>query len=70
MADLSVFLSKTTDASGGTYRWVSPELLDPEGYGSDGRSTRESDCFALGMVVYEVSGLHSSQWTLIHHPRF
>jgi len=35
-------------------RWMSPELLDPDGFGfGDGR-TKESDCYALGMVVYEV----------------
>ena len=55
MTNLSDFLSETVDSSGGTYRWMSPELLDPEGYNSDGRSTRESDCYALGMVIYEVS---------------
>ena len=35
-----------------------PELLDPERFGmpeSEGdRPTRPSDCYALGMVVYEV----------------
>ena len=45
--------------AGGTYRWMSPELLDPERFGmpqSEGnRPTRQSDCYALGMVVYEVS---------------
>ena len=44
---------------GGTYRWMSPELLDPERFGmpeSEGnRPTRQSDCYALGMVIYEVS---------------
>ena len=40
---------------GGTTRWMSPELLDPDRFGvSDGRSTKQSDCYALGMVVYEV----------------
>jgi hypothetical protein len=37
---------------------MSPELLDPEMFGipqSEGdRPTRQSDCYALGMVVYEV----------------
>jgi len=34
---------------------MSPELLDPEGFGlKDSRPTKESDCYALGMVVYEV----------------
>jgi len=44
---------------GGTRRWMSPELLDPERFGipeSEGnRPTRQSDCYALGMVIYEVS---------------
>jgi serine/threonine protein kinase len=44
--------------SGGTRRWMSPELLDPEMFGipqSEGdRPTRQSDCYALGMVIYEV----------------
>ena len=44
--------------AGGTHRWMSPELLDPEFFGipqSEGdRPTRQSDCYALGMVVYEV----------------
>ena len=34
---------------------MSPELLDPDGFGfKDGRPTKESDCYALGMVVLEV----------------
>ena len=41
--------------AGGTPRWMSPELLDPERFGaSDDRPTKKSDCYALGMVVYEV----------------
>ena len=40
---------------GGTTRWMSPELLDPERFGIiDYRPTKQSDCYALGMVVYEV----------------
>ena len=40
---------------GGTIRWMSPELLDPERFGMKGsRPTKQSDCYALGMVVYEV----------------
>ena len=39
----------------GTSPWMSPELLDPEAFGlTDSRPTRESDSFALGMVIYEV----------------
>jgi len=34
---------------------MSPELLDPVRFGrEDGRPTRESDCYALGMVILEV----------------
>ena len=41
--------------SAGTTRWMSPELLDPERFGSKrGRPTKESDCYALGMVILEV----------------
>lgn len=55
MTDLStVVLSKTASFSGGTLSWMSPELLDPLRFGSDGRPTCQSDCYALGMVIYEV----------------
>ena len=41
--------------AGGTPRWMSPELIDPEQFGaSDDRPTKKSDCYALAMVVYEV----------------
>ena len=34
---------------------MSPELLDPERFGVEGdRPTKESDCYAFGMVIYEV----------------
>lgn len=56
MTDLSaILLSETAVSPGGTLCWMSPELLDPPRFGSDGRPTRESDCYALGMVTYEVS---------------
>ena len=63
-ASRSTSLSRDTLMSftpGGTVRWMSPEFLDPERFGilgSEGRPTRESDCYALGMVIYEVSALH------------
>lgn len=42
-------------AQGGTIRWMSPELLYPEQFGlTDSRPTKESDCYAVGMVIYEV----------------
>ena len=44
-----------SSTSDGTIRWMSPELLDPERFGFESsRPTRESDCYALGMVVLEV----------------
>jgi len=34
---------------------MSPELLDPESFGlKESRLTKESDCYALGMVIYEI----------------
>ena len=40
---------------GMTIRWTSPELLDAERFGAEGdRPTKESDCYAFGMVIYEV----------------
>lgn len=50
--------STTSDpwTQGGTTRWMGPELFDPEII--DHRQTKYSDCYALGMVIYEVlSGL-------------
>ena len=45
--------SSATNA--GTTRWMSPELLHPEQFGfGDGRPTKQSDCYALGMVILEV----------------
>ena len=56
MTDLStILLSETVVSSGGTLCWMSPELLESPP-GSNGRPTRESDCYALGMVIYEVGG--------------
>ena len=39
----------------GSVRWMSPELLDPRRFGfRDCQKTKESDCYALGMVMLEV----------------
>ena len=41
--------------AGGTTQWMSPELLDPDRFGiTNYQPTKRSDCYALGMVVYEV----------------
>ena len=42
-------------AQGGTVRWMSPELLDSGA--QDRQPTKYSDCYALGMVIYEVISL-------------
>ena len=45
----------SSSSGSGTTRWMSPELLDPDHFGlKNSRPTKESDCYALGMVVYEV----------------
>ena len=55
VSDHTNFTTSSSAPSGGTTRWMSPELLHPERFGLDhGRPTKESDCYALGMVVYEV----------------
>ena len=52
LIDLSMIpLSATTVSTAGTVRWMSPKLL----FGQNSPPTRESDCYALGMVIYEVS---------------
>ena len=54
----TVLFSESVVSSGGTLHWMSPELLDPIHFGSESRPTRESDCYALEMVIYEVILLH------------
>ena len=58
MSDPVNVLSSTSYTQGGTIRWMGPEILDPEKFGlKDSRPTKSSDCYALGMVIYEtVSG--------------
>lgn len=39
----------------GTTRWMAPELLDPESFGSvTGYTSKEADSYAFGMLIYEV----------------
>ena len=63
--DQSVVMSSRI--GGGTYQWMSPELLNPEDFDLETiRPTKNSDCYALGMVIYEVlSGQipFASSWT-------
>jgi len=60
ISDGSDDLTDATTAMGsGTAQWTSPELLVPEDFElKESRPTKESDCYALGVTIYEVlSGL-------------
>ena len=47
--------SNSSRTAGTTTRWMSPERLCPDRFGfEDGRATKESDYYALGMVILEV----------------
>ena len=52
----TILLSATPVSPAGTIRWMSPELL----LGRNSSPTRQSDCYALGMVIYEVGPLTPS----------
>ena len=53
LSDPANLLSSSSNSKGG--RWMSPELIVPEEFGFEKyRATVSSDCYALGMVVYEV----------------
>ena len=50
----------STGIAGGTIMWMSPELLALEMFGlQEDHPTKESDCYALGMVIYEVLSGHA-----------
>ncbi|KAF9644869.1 kinase-like protein [Thelephora ganbajun] len=52
-------LSSNSHTQGGTVRWMSPELVDPKRFGFEiSRPTESSDCYALGMVIYEAISGH------------
>ena len=55
ISDTTSHVSSSASIHGGTFRWMSPELFCPKKFGlEDDRRTKCSDCYALGMVVYEV----------------
>jgi len=58
-SDLLNGLSSSSHNHGGTLRWMSPELIVPEKFGfTNTRPTIHSDCYALGMVIYEIISGH------------
>ncbi|KAF9642812.1 kinase-like protein [Thelephora ganbajun] len=55
VSDSAYPTTSTPSTTAGTIRWMSPELLDPNRFGfEDCQPTKESDCYALGMVILEV----------------
>ena len=55
MVILDRFTFSSSYTAGGAVPWMGPELLDPESFGlKKSCPTKESDCYALGMVIYEV----------------
>jgi len=55
VTDRTCSISPISPQVAGAIRWMSPELLNPYQFGSkEIRPTEESDCYALGMVIYEV----------------
>lgn len=59
ISDPSDLLSSSSHRQGGTARWMSPELINPQQFGfTNGCPTKSSDCYALGMVIYETISGH------------
>ena len=59
ISDPTNLLSSSSCTQGGTARWMSPELIDPQRFGfKNSRPTEFSDCYALGMVIYETISGH------------
>ena len=55
VSDPTNFTASSSLVIGGMTRWMSPELLHPDQFGlEDSRPTKESNCYLLGMVIYEV----------------
>ena len=55
ISDPTNFTPSSSIMTRGTIRWMSPELLSPDDFDfKDSRPTKDSDCYALGMVIYEV----------------
>jgi len=58
ISDPKYVLSSSSHTQGGTVRWMSPERIAPDRFGfKNSRPTVSSDCYSLGMVIYEtISG--------------
>jgi len=59
LSDPANHLSSSSFTQGGSARWMSPELIDPQRFGLEHSCpTKSSDCYALGMVIYETISGH------------
>ena len=59
ISDPANLICLTSYTPGGTARWMSPELISPQRFGLEkSRPTKSSDCYALGMVIYETISGH------------
>jgi len=59
ISDPKYLLSSSSHTQGGTVRWMSPERIAPDRFGcKNSRPTVSSDCYALGMVIYETISGH------------
>ena len=55
ISDPANLFCSSSYTQGGTARWMSPELIAPQQFGLEkSRPTKSSDCYALGMVIYEI----------------
>jgi len=55
MKDTNAVDTHTSVGGIGTPRWSAPELLDPSAFGFRScQPSKESDCYSLGMTIYEV----------------
>lgn len=70
MTDLStVPLSTIMATRYGTICWTNPELFEPNPFGLGGLPPRESDRYALGMNIHEVSSFISFRSLSLTHPQ-
>ena len=59
ISDPTNLLSSSSYTQGGTARWMSPELINPQRFGFENSCpTKSSDCYAFGMVIYETISGH------------
>lgn len=57
----------TLSVNAGTMRWTAPEIMDPEEFGLErARPSRESDVYAVSMVMWEVRGASHTVFVCIH----